>query len=222
MAGRFLLSSLLIASLASISVTAAPVFKRNPYTFVLENPYSDTIFELGNVSYLANIKHPKANAGCATPSGSATSLPITVIKTNETVITRDTLTNIISSYLEGDDVFSYDFLDGLYISSSVKSSLDASAVDYLDSFNTSWIFVDASVTADISTNKAVLQSSVELPAGPYLASINGDSVSFATVYRLYPDTYRTFLFGAYEANDGQDNHNPLGVFLPKFWDPMIP
>jgi hypothetical protein len=222
MAGRFLLSGLLIASLASISVTAAPVAKRNPYTLVLKNPYSDTIFELGNVSYLANTKHPKASAGCATPSGSATSLPITVIKTNETVITRDTLTSIISSYLEGDDVFSYDFLDGLYLSSSVKSSLDASAVDYLGSFNTSWIFVDGSVTADISINKAVLRSSVELSAGPYLATIDGDSVSFATVYRLYPDTYRTFLFGAYEANDGQDNHNPLGVFLPKFWDPMVP
>jgi hypothetical protein len=222
MEGRFLLSGLLTAFLASISVTAAPVVKRNSYTFVLENPYSDTIFELGNVSYLANTKHPKASAGCATPSGSATSLPITVIKTNETTITKDTLTNIISSYLDGDDVFSYDFLDGLYLSSSVKSSLDASAVEYIGTFNTSWIFLDASVTTDVSINKAILQSPVELPAGPYLASMDGDSVSFATVYRLYPDTYRTFLFGAYESNDGQDNHSPLGVFLPKFWDPMIP
>ena len=221
MASRFLFG-LLIASLAFISVTAAPVVKRNPYTFVLENPYSDTIFELGNVSYLANTKHPKASASCATPSGSATSVPITVINTNETFVTKDILANIISSYLEGDDVFSYDFLHGLYLSSSVKSSLDASAVDYLGSFSTSWIFLDASVTADVSINKAVIQSSVELPAGPYLASMDGDSVSFATVYRLYPDTYRTFLFGAYETNDGQDNHNPLGVFLPKFWDPMIP
>jgi hypothetical protein len=222
MAGRFLLSGLLAAYLASISVTAAPVVKRNPYTFVLKNSYSDTIFELGNVSYLANTKHPKASAGCATPSSSAASIPVTVIKTNETVVTKDVLANIISSYHEGDDVFSYDFLDGLYLSSSVKSSLDASAVDYLGSFNTSWIFLDTSVTADVPINKAVIQSTVELPAGPYLASIDGDSVSFATVYRLYPDTYRTFLFGAYETNDGQDNHNPLGIFLPKFWDPMIP
>jgi hypothetical protein len=222
MAARFLYPSLLTASLVSIFVTAAPVIKRNPYTFVLENPYSDTIFKLGNVSYLANTKHPKASAECATPFSSATSLPITVIKTNETTITKDTLTNIISSYLDGDDVFNYDFLDGLYLSSSMKSTLDASAIDYLDSFNTSWIFLDSSITADVLINKAVLQSPVELPAGPYLASMDGDSVSFATVYRLYPDTYRTFLFGAYEANDGQDNHNPLGIFLPKFWDPMIP
>jgi hypothetical protein len=222
MAGRSILSRLLTVSLASISVTAAPFVKRNPYTFVLENPYSDTVFELGNVSYLANTKHPKASAGCTTSSGPASSIPITVIRTNETIVTKDILTNIISSYLEGDDVFNYDFLDGLYVSSSVRSSLDASAVDYLGSFNTSWIFLDASITADVTINKAVITESVELPAGPYLASMDGNSVSFATVYRLYPDTYRTFLFGAYEANDGQDNHNPLGIFLPKFWDPMIP
>ncbi|CAG5156554.1 uncharacterized protein ALTATR162_LOCUS4351 [Alternaria atra] len=222
MAGRIILSGLLTASLASISVSAAPVIKRNPYSFVLENPYSDTIFELGNVSYLANTKHPKASAGCTTPVDSSTTIPITVIKTNETAITKDFLTNVISSYLEGDDVFNHDFLDGLYLSSSVKSTLDASAVDYLTSFNTSMLFVDASVTADVSINKMVLESAVELPAGPYLASVEEGSVSFATVYRLYPDTYRTFLFGAYDSNDGQDNHNPLGVFLPKFWDPMVP
>jgi hypothetical protein len=222
MAGRIILSGLLTASLASISVLAAPVIKRNPYSFVLENPYSDTIFELGNVSYLANTKHPKASAGCPTPVGSSTTIPITVIKTNETAITKDFLTNVISSYIEGDDVFNHDFLDGLYLSSSVKSTLDASAVDYLTSFNTSMLFVDASVTADVSMNKMVLESTVELPAGPYLASVEEGSVSFATVYRLYPDTYRTFLFGAYDSNDGQDNHNPLGVFLPKFWDPMVP
>lgn len=222
MAGRFLLSGLLTAALVSISALAAPVVKRNPYSFVLDNPYGDAIFELGNVSYLANTKHPKASAGCSIPAGSATSIPITVIKTNETTITKNVLESVISSYLDGDDVFSHDFLDALYLSSSVKSTLDASAVDYLASLNTSMLLIDASVTADASMNKMVLESAIDIPAGPYLASVEDGSVSFATVYRLYPDTYRTFLFGAYDANDGQENHNPLGVFLPKFWDPMIP
>jgi hypothetical protein len=222
MAGRIVLSGLLTASLASVSALAVPVVKRNPYNFVLENPYGDAIFELGNVSYLANTKHPKANAGCTTPTGSLTKIPLTVIKTDETVITKDTLTKIITSYLDSDDVFNHDFLDGLYLSSSVTSTLDASAIDYLTSFNTSMLFVDASVTADVPMHRMVLESSIELPAGPYLASVEDGSVSFATVYRLYPDTYRTFLFGAYDANDGLDNHNPLGILLPKFWDPMIP
>lgn len=221
MAGRLFLRGALSTLLASISVSAAPIAKRNPYTFVVENPYSDTIFELGNVSYLASTKHPRAvvSADC---QPAASLVPITVIKTNETSITKATLEGIISSYLDGDDVFNHDFLDGLYVSSSVKSSMDASAVEYLGSFNTSFVFLDGSVSADGPFSKVSLASPAELAAGPYLASLEEGSVSFATVYRLYPDTYRTFLFGAYDPNDGQGNHYPLGVFLPKFWDPMIP
>lgn len=219
-AGRLAVSGLLTAVFASIFVSAAPIAKRNPYSFVLSNPYSDTIFELGNVSYLANTKHPKAvvSANCE-PASSA--VPITVIKTNESSISKDTLEGVIASYLEGDDVFSEDFLEGVYISSSVTASLDASAIEYLGSMNASFVFVDASISAEgISTIS--VQGAVDLPAGPYLASVGSGSVSFSTVYRLYRDVYRTFLFGAYDANDGEGNHNPLGVFLPKFWDPMIP
>lgn len=221
MAGRFLVSGFLTAVAASIFVSAAPLVKRNSYAFVLENPYGGAIFELGNVSYLANTKHPEAtvSANC----GLRTSfVPITVVKTNESSISKTTLEGIISSYLDADDVFSYDFLDGLYITSSAKASLDASAVEYLSSFNTSFVFLDESISAQGPFSTIKIKGAAEFPAGPYLASLGDGSVSLATVYRLYPDTYRTFLFGAYDANDGEDNHYPLGVFLPKFWDPMIP
>lgn len=222
MAGR-VVAGLLTALLASISVSASPVAKRNPYTFVLNNPYGDAIFELGNVSFLANTKFPKAavSAKCE-PHAATSSVPVTVIKANATTITKDILQNAISSYIEHDDVYNEDFLDGLYISSSAESSLDASAIEYLSSLATSFVFVDTSVSAEGKFSTVSLSTPLDIPAGPYLASIGQDSVSFASVYRLYPDTYRTFLFGAYDANDGEENHNPLGVFLPKFWDPMIP
>lgn len=218
---RFLVSASLAALFASISVSAAPIVKRNEYTFLMSNPYGDSIFELGNVSYLANTVHPKAvlSADCK-PATSL--LPVTVVKTNESTISQATLEEVISSYLAADDVFNHDFLDGVLISSTVKSSLDASAVEYLGSFNTSFILVDESVSGNGPFTKVAIKSSVDVPAGPYLASLTADSVSLATVYRLYPDTHRTFLFGAYDTNDGAENHSPLGVFLPKFWDPMIP
>lgn len=221
MMARLLVSACLTALFASISVCAAPIIKRNEYTFVLNNPYGDAIFELGNVSYLANTVHPKAvlAADC---KPAASLVPITVVKTNESTITQAVLEGIVSSYLEADDVFSHDFLDGLYISSTVQSSLDASAVEYLGSFNTSFVFMSDSVSGNGAFTTVSIKSSADLPAGPYLASMTEGSVSLATVYRLYPDTYRTFLFGAYDTNDGQQNHSPLGVFLPKFWDPMVP
>ncbi|KAF2740947.1 amidase family protein [Polyplosphaeria fusca] len=219
--------SALLCLQASVSVSfAAPVdlVKRNPYTFVLKNPYAATVFELGDVSYLANTKHPKAVLGADCEFSAASSaIPITVIKTNTSTISKQTLEGIVTSYLEADDVFSQDFLDGVYVSSSVKAELDASAVEFLASLNTSFLLVDESVSSGNSKlSKISVKATSDLVAGPYLASIGSGSVSFSTVYRLYPDTYRTFLFGAYDANDGEDNYSPLGVFLPKFWDPMIP
>lgn len=217
---RVLLAVLACARIASAAVIA----KRNEYKFLQNDTFSDTVFSLGEVSYLANTKHPKASVGYSTSgrAGDASWVPVTVVKTNETVVTRHVLGDAIAAYLEGDDVFSEDFLHGVYVSSSGKSYMDASAVEYLAELNSSWLLLDSSITADTPVNKAVLQSSVDLPAGPYLASIGATAVSFATVYRLYEDTQKTFLFGAYDANDGEANHNALGVFLPKYWDPMIP
>ncbi|KAF2708346.1 amidase family protein [Pleomassaria siparia CBS 279.74] len=221
MAGRFLVSLWATVSV-SISVSATPIVKRNPYTFVLNNPYGDAIFELGEVSYLANTKHPKAvlKATCE-PSTSTAAIPVTVVKTNVSSITKATLESAIASYLDNDDVFSTDFLDGLYISSTVKASLDASAIEYLASYNTSMVFL-AGVSGKGKFSTISIKASAELSAGPYLATVGSNSVSLASVYRLYEDTYRTFLFGAYDTNDGLDNHSPLGVFLPKSWHNMIP
>ncbi|ORY07899.1 amidase family protein [Clohesyomyces aquaticus] len=221
MAGRCAL--LLTALLVSTSVSAAPILKRNSYTFVLNNPYGDAIFELGNVSYLANTKHPKVVLSTENfkPTASS-SIPITVIKTNVSIISKELLESTISSYLDGDDVFNFDFLAGLYITSTTTASMDASAIEYLAEFNTNFLFSDGSVSGEGSFTKLTVSSTAGLPSGPFLATLSLSTVSIASVYRLYPDTYRTFLFGAYDSNDGQERHNPLGVFLPKMWDPMIP
>ncbi|KAH7072669.1 amidase family protein [Paraphoma chrysanthemicola] len=213
---------LITAFLASTNlVSAVPVHKRNPYEFVLSNPYSDTVFSLGNISYLANTKHPKVVLGKAAET-STTTVPITVIKANVSAISRDWLEHTFQSYAAGDDVWSYDFLDGIYISSSVKASMDSGAIEYLAGFNTSYMFTDGSVTGQSTFTTITVSPTERLPVGPYLATLGQSTASLATVYRLYPDTFRTFLFGAYDAGDGAETHNPLGVFLPKMWDPMIP
>lgn len=88
MARRAVIAIFLTALLAPISVSAAPSPKRSTYSFVLNNPYGDTIFELGDYSYLANTKHPKAAvaADYKTP-GKSVAVPVTVIKTNVSFIT---------------------------------------------------------------------------------------------------------------------------------------
>lgn len=106
--------SLLLIALSS----AAPV-KRNAYTFLQPNTQGDIVFELGNLTYLANAKHPKTTltgdvasavaAGFARPE-----IPITVINTNVSTISQDVLTTIIQSYVDGDDVFTEDFLETIF------------------------------------------------------------------------------------------------------------
>ena len=207
--------------------SAHPTDKRNPFSFVQSNPYGDAIFELGEVSYLANTKHPKATFSAKSISpGSPTFTPLTVIKTNTSSISQEVLEKALTAYLDGDDVFTNDFLETVYISTSQnKATLDASAAQYISSLNTSYLFLDSSISLSVKgkfNQISVSKAKTELPAGPYIGLIDKDLVSLASVYRLYEDTYRTFLFGAYDANDGEGNHLPLGVFLPKSWDNMIP
>lgn len=190
----------------------------------------DTVFELGNTTYLANTQHPKATFGGAFHRAASNSLvPTTVIATNETLVTRNVLQNVLASYGEGDDVWSVDFLEALYISTPQSAVLDASAMEYLASMELKHLMLGQSLSVDHAKRQnhldfITLGSGVDLtlPPGPYAASISSDGVSFATAYRLYRDEYRDFLFGAYESNDGVGNYNPVGVFLPRSWEPFIP
>ncbi|KAF9732534.1 hypothetical protein PMIN03_002961 [Paraphaeosphaeria minitans] len=195
---------LLLIALSS----AAPV-KRNACTFL----YPKATFSGDFTSLVA--------------AGSLRSeIPITVINTNVSTVSQDVLTTIVQSYEDGDDVFTADYLETIFISSSAPgATLDPSATSYLESLNISHVFVDARISmARYNTLPVSTVSSPDIdniPSGPYLALIDGAKVSLASVFLLYPDTYRDFLFGAYDSNDGDSTHNSVGVFHPKMWDPPM-
>lgn len=212
------------------AVDGAPV-KRNTYTHLETTTYGDAIFGLGNLTYLANLQNPKTTlAGQFSTTSAKDVVPFTVIVTNETVIIQDLLQETVNSYVEGDDVYTDDFLTGVYITSTASSAVvDQSALAYLSAINVSYLFLDSAfsssspnISSDFTTAVITAPDAAALPAGPYAATFKDGSVSFSSVYLLYPDTYRDFLYGAYDANDRQGTFNPLGLFLPKFWDPMIP
>jgi len=46
-------------------------------------------------------------------------------------------------------------------------------------------------------------------AGPYFSRSLGNSLDLLPVYRLYPDDYRTFLFGIYPLNDQSGRYGTL-------------
>jgi hypothetical protein len=222
----------LLLALAIGIVTAAPA-KRSIYSYRETTTNGDVLFDLGNNSYLANVQHPKVTAGdCSAARKTGLDLvPLTVIFACETVVTGPYLQNITASYLSGDDVFTEDFLAGIYIISTTghPTVLDASALEFIAEANVNVLLLDTAfaqqrqnITGSFSTNFIEAPDSLALPAGPYLASISPTSIAFSSVYRLYVDSYRDFLFGAYDSNDGEGTFNPLGAFFANSWDTLIP
>jgi len=226
MAPRSLFCQVLFAALTVVS--ALPFEKRNTYKLITNNSYGDTIFGLGNTTYLANTQHPKATlSGLSATTPVDGLVPITAITTNETVITGSLLQTVVSSYAEADDVFTEDFLEAFYISASGNATLDKSALSYLSSINTSYLFLSesfssssSSITGSFTTN--IVSHAAGAAQGPFAASIGTYGVSLLYVYKLYRDVQQTFLHGAYSANDGNGAYNPLGFLSPKWPDPMIP
>ncbi|KAI1135745.1 amidase family protein [Hypoxylon sp. FL0543] len=220
----------IVLLLWACEAVAAPA-KRAPWKHLQTTQYGGVAFTLGKQTYLANIEHPKAILGGSHPTiGRQRSLlPMTVILAKDNVVTGEYLQGVIASYLEGDDVFSEDFLESMYIvdnSTSGNPTLDTSALAYLSSLAPKHLFLETrfvrcQTPSDIKVTYVSTPSS-NLAAGPYVAWNSGDSVALSTVYRLYRDSHRNFLYGTYDSNDGQGTYNPVEIFQPRSWDPMIP
>ncbi|CAJ2512020.1 Uu.00g076450.m01.CDS01 [Anthostomella pinea] len=221
--------------LRSWSVFAAPVTKRAEWKHVQTTEHGDVAFALGNVTYLANIQHPKAILGGNSSSAAAAAasggslVPFTVIFVEDELVTGAYLQSVVASYLEGDDVLSEDFLQGVYLArnGTATARLDNSALAYLGGLEPVYLFLDTGFqgvddTSDLAVAYINAPEGSNLTAGPYAASISEDSVSFGMVYRLYRDEYRDFLYGTYDSNDGEGTFYPVEIFNSRFWGPMIP
>ncbi|KAI1389131.1 amidase family protein [Hypoxylon trugodes] len=226
---------LLLLLFGVCSVLATPT-KRASWKYLQTTQHGGVAFGLGNQTYFANVRHPKAIVDgdySAIADQSSALLPFTVIFTGDEIVTGEYLQNVVASYLAGDDVFSEDFLEGVYIASNETSNgtsssptLDASALEYLNSLAPKHLLLDAvfeqSHPSSEITATYVTTPSSNLTAGPYVASISASSITFNTVYLLYRDSHRDFLYGTYDSNDGNGTFNPVEISYSRFWDPMIP
>lgn len=223
----------LAVSLLVVKVSAAPSPKRSAWKKISSTSNGGVAFTLGEGTYFANLEYPKAllSLSCKSSGKPDNIVPFTIIWVQDSTVTESLLNETITKYLAGDDVFSTDFLEGIYIAynGSGTANIDASAVSYLDSIAPSNLLLDAAFSA--SAAKATFKSPVtiaptlaasSLPAGPYAASIEAVSIAFNAVYRLYEDEFRDFLYGTYEANDGEGTFYSLELFYANKWYPYIP
>ncbi|GFF89469.1 amidase 1 [Aspergillus udagawae] len=174
-------------------------------------------YELGNVTFFANVEHPKAIFNLDYTSASRL-VPATVILVNQSVVTGSYLKSTLSRYLTEDDVFSPDFLYAIYLTSTVsKSRLDWTAEKYLSSLGVSCLLFNATSFESIPRKGHALKDdhATSIPPGPFTILVNNGSISFLDTYRLYIDSFRTFITGAYPSNDGIDSFAALAAMNPR-------
>ncbi|KAI1471951.1 amidase family protein [Daldinia caldariorum] len=244
-----LLCACLIVPIKVLELALASPMKRAPLEHLQTTRHGDVAFGLGDRTYLANIRHPKQTIllggdGRATASRQGSLVPFTAVFTDREVVTADSLRAVIESYLSaGDDVFSEDFLEGIYIGkngtsdgssytrTTTATTLDASALEYLNNLAPQHLILDAGFESigcyptDIVVTylgDSDTTSRLTLPAGPYAALVSEDSITLGAVYRLHRDSHRDFLYGAYDSGDGHGTFAPVELFQPRSWEPLIP
>ena len=147
---------------------------------------------------------------------------LTVLHTNTSSITQQVLEDVISDYTAQDDVFCEAFLQGVYISSSVpKAEVDRSAIVFLTTLGVEHIIADPGLKLPFLSPVSRL-TALDLPPGPYFATRTGKNILLSKVYRLYEDTYRTFLYGTFEAGDGSGAFTALDSTSGSVGTPAIP
>ncbi|PLB51479.1 amidase signature enzyme [Aspergillus steynii IBT 23096] len=191
----------------------------------LERAPQGIIYESGNTTYFADSKHSRRVLHYSDQKEDDKLIPVTAIVANQTHITGELLEATIGSYLEGDDVISHGFLANIYLSSSFPhSSLDQTAIEYLANRAVDTVFIDSIIFDPVPSGFVSIcdTSDRPLPSGPYTAIISDDSITLLTTYRLYIDSFRSFITGMYPSNDGVGTFFPLQSMSSRLWGPIIP
>lgn len=216
-------------ALVSIAITtlAAPL-KRNPPTVVQKTVQDGVVFTMGNSTFLADTRNPRAT-GTAMQSDLVEAkedlfMPMTVISTDDGIVDGQCIEDTIQAYLDGDDVFSLDFMEGVYMAPrSPSANMTTSAFDQFSKMDVKHIFMDHRHAPGHERLDALSFgkiSETSLPPGPYILTGSAEDLQLVPVYRLYEDAYRDFLYGTYEAGDG--SYTPLELTYPAFRYPAIP
>lgn len=148
-------------------------------------------------------------------------VPFTVIVTNASTITNNTIHSTIQTYLE-DDVYTEGFLDGLYIASTATdpAELDPSAVAYLGGLNLSHLIIDSSISTILESSTLSNSSLPVPPPGPYIADLSGDVLSLYKTYGTFYDQYNSFK-SSYTAND-DGSHSYVRLSHPEQMEMIVP
>ncbi|EYE99691.1 glutamyl-tRNA(Gln) amidotransferase, subunit A [Aspergillus ruber CBS 135680] len=131
--------------------------------------------------------------------------PITIIRTDETMLTGDILRDVISNYSSSDDVFQPGFLNTIFLDYDGHShgKIDSSIHEALQGMNNEVILASPAYTSEMPIRAAKLHR--DIPKGPYFFSPSTGEIYQA--FRLYSDHQLAFTEAT--ISDGKDGYKPL-------------
>ncbi|KAF9765436.1 hypothetical protein IL306_002281 [Fusarium sp. DS 682] len=168
----------------------------------------DQIFSVNGSQYLAVTSDIQSSVSYS--SDPAQGL-VTYISGLLSSTTADELKEVVENSLDQDDVFSTAFLDTILVSAGDKNDLDSSVVSYLNSLSNTVIYA--------GENGPSLCGNSTLTPCPMFGMANGKSLDLSKVFRLYVDTYRTFVVGIYDSGAG---YRALPYSTSEWGAPSIP
>lgn len=208
--------------------TLAAPYKRNLPTVVQNTVEDGVVFTLGNNTYLADTRNPRVTGTIITSDLMEMKenlfMPMTVLSTDDGIVDGQCVEDTIQAYLAGDDVFSLDFMEAVYVTPRSPSvDVTNSAFDEFAKMGVKHIFMN-----DHHAQRHKLLGAfslgdfneTSLQPGPYILTGSTENSQLVPVYRLYEDAYRDFLYGTYQAADG--SYVPLDLTFPAFRYPAIP
>ncbi|SCV25179.1 related to amidase family protein [Fusarium fujikuroi] len=178
-----------LAMLWPTVIAALTVSNSSSSSILLDN--QDRIFSADDSQYLAVTSDILSSVSYSSDPAQG---PVTYISGLLSSTTADELEDVIKSSLEQDDVFTEAFLGTVLVSAGDAGDIDSSVVSYFSSLN-------ATVIYGVEDGPSLCGNSTLTPC-PMFGLADGDSLRLSKVFRLYVDTYRTFMVGTYEAGDG--------------------
>ncbi|KAJ5175598.1 uncharacterized protein N7482_001475 [Penicillium canariense] len=166
------------------------------------------LFTVNGISYYGGgtaVSKIVTSADFSTTQFNADIVPITIIRTDDAVLTKDSLKDIISNYSDSDDVFQTGFLQSVFLlyDGAGRSKADISSHQALQKFGSKVVMASPRYRPEAYLTPAKLLH--DLPKGPYFFSPQTGEVYQA--FRLYSDHQVAFTEGA--LSDGNGGFKPL-------------
>lgn len=177
---------------------------------------------ISEVTYDLKLVSAKRNVECFVP----TVVPCTIVTTNSSSITKDTLDSLVSEFSR-DDVWTTNFLQCIYLQyeGAGTATVDASAAEFFESSGASHVYIDScnlpeNFLVGSSIYLTAFKGSASLLDGPYIAKVAPNGLTFSKVFAAARDYSASFQSPVVPKSNG--SYEVQHVAIKGYLDTFVP